>query len=204
MYKKFVKLIISILTIMLCISFTFTPIDAAVGKQGYAVYRDGVFFGLDWHAGMMVQGTRTNYKPVAHAPGTGSQVKADDWSKFMDGNNFKGVYRPNKSPTSAARDLFVATARSLGPENISYNLAYQMYYDTGTAGSYVSANEISSMRCDGVVEFVYEFHNYRVYGSNTYWDITKNSFWGRDHHSGTAITPKKQVNYLTKVSSSQP
>ncbi|MFB5763669.1 hypothetical protein [Paenibacillus medicaginis] len=30
-------------------------------------------------------------------------------------------------------------------------------------------------------------------------DVTKNDFWIRDAHSGTAITPKKQVNYLTEI-----
>lgn len=179
-------------------------VHAASGYQGYAIYRDGVFFNFDWHAGMMDGPYYDSYLPVLHHPGSGSVVKWDTWENFLNGNNFKGVYKPKKNPSSTYRDLFVSMGRKLRTENISYNLAYQVYYNTGTAGTWVSYDEISSMRCDGVVEYIYEWYGFRVYGSDKYWDVTKNSFWGRDHHSGTAITPKKQVGYLNLVTSSVP
>lgn len=55
------------------------------------------------------------------------------------------------------------------------------------------------MPCDGVVEYIYEWYGYRVFGNDTQWDVTKNDIWIRDQHSGTLTTPKKQVNYLTAI-----
>lgn len=178
--------------------------DAASGSQGYAVYRDGVFFGLDWHSGFMYQPTSRYSQPIVHAQGSRGTVKIDTWKNFMNDKSFKGVYRPTKLPTSADRDRFVGMARNLNTQNIKYNVAYQIYYNRSKASDYVRYNQITSMRCDGVVEYIYEWYNFRVYGNNSYWDITKNSLWGRDHHSGTAITPKKQVNYLTRTRSAIP
>lgn len=203
MQKYLIRLITLIFIFMLSIPIA-SSTQAASGNQGYAIYRDGVFFGLDWHSGIMVEPTRTNSKPVVHAPGTGSSVKADSWTNYMNGNSFVGVYRPKTSPSSGQRDLFVGLARSLGTQNISYNLAYQIYYNTSTTGTWVAVSDISSMRCDGVVEYVYEWYGFRVYGSNAYWDITKNDYWVRNHHSGNAVTPKIQSGYLTRISTSLP
>ena len=66
-------------------------------------------------------------------------------------------------------------------------------------------NEVTKMRCDGVIEYVYEWYGFRVYGSDTRWDVTKADFWIRDAHSLFAVTPKSQArSYLTKVTSSLP
>lgn len=201
--SKIKKMSTITLVASLLISMFSIGANAATGYQGYAVYRDGVFFNTTWHAGMMDEAYSTSYLPIVHHSGSG-YVKWDSWDNFIDGNNFEGVYRPNTTPSSADRDLFVSMGRKLKDEQISYNLAYQVYYDTGTSGTWVEPNEVSSMRCDGVVEYIYEWYGFRVYGSDTYWDVTKNSFWGRDHHSGTAVTPKSQSGYLTLVTSSVP
>ncbi len=205
--KKDKKLFISVIATFLLITMLSINVNAATGYQGYAIYRDGVFFNTNWHAGIMDEPYSTDYKPVTHHPGgfgSNDIVKWDTWDNFIDGKTFKGVYRPNSNPSSSQRDLFVSMGRKLINEKIPYNLAYQVYYDTSTSGTWVDHDEISSMRCDGVVEYIYEWYGFRVYGNGTYWDVTKNSFWGRDHHSGTAVTPKSQVNYLTKVTSSVP
>ncbi|WP_053366504.1 hypothetical protein [Bacillus sp. FJAT-27245] len=205
MKKHIKKIAVLLFTLALFAPLFSTSTEAATGYQGYAIYRDGVFYGYDWHAGMMDDPYRTTTSlPVLHAPGSGSVVSWDSWSNFMKGNNFKGVYRPNRAPTSSERDLFVSMGRNLRTENIAYNVAYQVYYDTGSSGTWVDPSEISSMRCDGVVEYIHEWYGFRIYGSDTYWDVTRNSFWGRDHHSGTAITPKKQVGYMTLVKSTAP
>lgn len=94
--------------------------------------------------------------------------------------------------------------RKLRTENISYNLAYQVYYNTSTTGYWVWPEDISSMRCDGVVEYIFEWYGFRVYGSDSKWDVTRNDYWIRNHHSGGAVTPETQVNYLNLVTSSVP
>ena len=200
---KIKRKIITLTVVLIIISAIFCMnINAASGYQGYAVYRDGVIFN-NWHAAIMDEAYSTDYLPVVHQPGSG-YVRWDSWDNFMGGKDFKGVYRPNSNPSSSARDLFVSMGRRLKDEQISYNVAYQVYYNTGSSGTWVDPDEIISMRCDGVVEYIYEWYGYRVYGSDTYWDVTKNSFWGRNHHSGTAVTPKSQVNYMTLVQSGEP
>lgn len=174
-------------------------VQAASGYQGYAVYRDGVFFNTTWHAGIYIQPSSSHYSPIVHAAGGTSKVSEDSLESFLDGENYKGVYKPNNSPTSSYRDLYVAMARNLASQNISYNLAYQVYYNTSTASTYVQPNEVSSMRCDGVVEYIYEFYSARVYGSDAQWDVTRNDSSIRNHHSGIAITPRSQINYLTEL-----
>ncbi|SHH76667.1 hypothetical protein [Clostridium grantii] len=196
--KKNKKYYVIVLLGVLLTVFINKNVDAVSGNQGYAVYRDGAFGGLFWHAAIMNNPYSTSVDAVVHHSGKG-YVQRDSWTKFIDGNSFKGTYRPKSTPSSADRDLFVAMGRKLADDQISYNAAYEVYYNTSTSGSWVNTNEITSMRCDGVVEYIYEWYGYRVYGSDTYWDVTKVSFWGRDHHSGTAVTPEKQASYLTKV-----
>lgn len=185
-----------------------SPAYAATGNQGYAVYRDGVTVVTvaDWHGAIMsLPHWNTGSLPVIHARGTGQWVQYGTWSEFMNGKTYQGTYRPKVAPTSAQRDSFLSMARRLVDENISYNLGYQVYYNSSTAGTWVDPSEITSMRCDGVVEYIYEWSGFRVYGSNTYWDVTKASVSARESHSGTAVTPKKQAQtYLTKVTSSLP
>ncbi|MFZ3590257.1 hypothetical protein ACOI1C_13570 [Bacillus sp. DJP31] len=145
----------------------------------------------------------TDFLPVVHHHGTG-YVKWASWSDFLDGYNFKGVYKPKSYTSSSDRDLFVSMGRRLVTEAISYNVGYQVYYDTGASGSWVEADEITSMRCDGVVEWIYEWYGHRVYGSDTKWDVSKADYWIRDHHGGTLITPKRQKDYMSLVTASTP
>jgi hypothetical protein len=188
----------------LLISMVNSSVYAATGYEGYAVYRDGVLFNYTWHAAIMDEAySTTTTRPIVHST-LGNIVNYDTWNNFLNGKTFKGVYRPNITPTSTDRDLFKSMGRKLANENISYNAGYQVYYNTSTAGTWVDSSEISSMRCDGVVEYIYEWYGFKVYGNSTYWDVTKNSFWGRDHHSGTAVTPQSQAGYLTLVTSSIP
>ena len=48
---------------------------------------------------------------------------------------------------------------------------------------------------DGVVEYSYEWHNYKI-GGGTNWDITANTKAARDAHDMLAITPKTQAQSL--------
>lgn len=203
------RFILSITLIAALITPIFSSnVNAATGYQGYAVYRDNAFINESgiWHAGIMDEPYSTIYAPVVQAPGFGSNVQYDTWGSFMKDyqSNFMGVYKPKAATTSYDRDLFVAMGRNLVSSYIPYSVNYQMYYDTATAGTFVDTNEISSMRCDGVVEYIYEWYGFRVYGNDTYWDITKNSYMGRSEHSYDFISPKSQAGYLTLVTSSIP
>lgn len=180
--------------------------DAATGNKGYAVYRDGVFFGYTWHAGLMrVAHKGSSDKPLIMAPGGEKNVIRDTWSHFLDGNSYKGTYRPKRAPNSAQRDLFVYTAQQLVDDKIPYSLYYQLNYPVNDVGYYVEPSEIKGIRCDGVIEYVFEWYSFHVYGGATYWDITKASSTRKDFHSGIQITPKSQAkSYLTLVTNSAP
>lgn len=189
------------------LSIGINNIYAATGYQGYAVYRDGVGVSgsnIDWHAGIMHRGYSFEPEPVIHHSGSG-YVKRDSLDSFIYGNNFKGVYRPKTNPSNSYRDLFVAKARELETENINYDLTHQVFYSPNNAGTWIDADEIWSIRCDGVVEYIYEWYSFRVYGTDDKWDITKNDISIRDDHAFFNITPSKQVaSYLTLVTTQIP
>jgi len=199
------RLVTGAIVTLFASSLVVAPAHAATGNQGYAVYRDGVFGNYNWHAAIMSLPHRTSGTlPVIHHPGSG-WVEYGTWSEFIGGKAYQGTYRPKTAPTSANRDSFLSMARRLVDEQISYNVLYQVYYNSSTVGTWVDPGEITSMRCDGVVEYIYEWYGFRVYGSTTYWDVTKAGWSGREHHSGSLITPKSQAQtYLTKVTSSLP
>lgn len=205
MSKWMKRLVTGAAATLLASSLVAAPACAATGNQGYAVYRDGVFGNYTWHAAIMsLPHWNSDTLPVIHHPGTG-WVGYGTWPEFIAKKTYQGTYRPKVAPTSANRDSFLSMARRLADERVSYNVAYQVYYNTSTAGTWVDPAEITSMRCDGVVEYIYEWYGFRVYGSNTYWDVTKAGRSSRDHHSGNAVTPKSQAqSYLTRVTTSLP
>lgn len=182
------------------------PAHAATGNQGYAVYRDGVLGNYSWHAAIMsLPHWNTASLPVIHHAGTGKWVQYGTWREFMAGKVYQGVYRPKTAPASANRDSFLYMARRLVDEQVPYTLLYQVNYNTLTAGTWVDPGEITSMRCDGVIEYIYEWYGFRVYGTDALWDVTRASWPGREHHSGNLVTPKSQAqSYLTKITSSLP
>ena len=77
----------------------------------------------------------------------------------------------------------------------SNDLFNQIAYSAGSS-TYVLPEHITQLRCDGVVEYTYEWYGWRVGGSNTAWDISRNSYQNRIEHSGTHITPRKQHEEL--------
>jgi hypothetical protein len=87
---------------------------------------------------------------------------------------------------------------------LGYTPLYQIDHSVGS-GSWVYPDDLYLIRCDGVVEYCHEWYYYRIYGNDTYWNITKGGFATMDHHSGTAVTPKSQAqSYMTLVQSSKP
>lgn len=205
MKKTITKIFISLFSFIIVTASIGIYANAATGAQGYAVYRNGVSWPWDyWHAAIMDKPSSTYTNPVIHHSGSG-YVKYDSWTGFMAGNSFEGVYRPKTYISSQYRDLIAGMARQLKDDQIGYNALYQVYYDTNQAGAVVDPGDVSSIRCDGVVEYVYEYYGYRIYGNDSNWDITLNNFWAREDHSGNAVQPRTQaVDYMTKVQSSVP
>lgn len=194
------KMLIVLLSVLLSLTLA---VGASAGDwHGYAVYRDGVIkqgiLNLNWHAGLMDEATKNHNLPVTHIGGLGQQVKYASWSEFIDGNNYKGIYRPKTTPNAAAYDSFVTMGRKLKNNNIPYSFMYQVNYDLNNVSNWVYPEQVTGIRCDGVVEYCYEWNNYRVYGSGDNWDVTKPSATIRGIHYIDSIQPQKQAqNYLT-------
>ncbi|WP_066507557.1 hypothetical protein [Abyssisolibacter fermentans] len=180
--------------------------SAATGYEGYAIHRDGAFFGTTWHAGLMDEPYSDDYLPVLHIGGLSGGVKWDSWDNFINGNTFKGVYKPKSGITSSGRDLVKATGRALRTENIGYTPLSQIDYPVSVLGqTWVFTDDISLIRCDGVVEYSYEWNGYRIYGSDDYWDISRATLGHLTHHSLALVTPKTQAqDNMTLVRSTEP
>lgn len=73
-----------VLMFLMSLSLFSSNVSAATGYQGYAVYRDGAFMGLAWHAGIMDTAYSTEIFPVVHHSGKG-YVKWDSWDNFING-----------------------------------------------------------------------------------------------------------------------
>lgn len=175
--------------------------QAASGYQGYAAYRDGVLFNYTWHAAMMDDPySNTTSLPVIHQPGSG-YVQWGTWSQFLANNTFRGYYRPKVQPSSSTRDSFKYMARRLKDEAITYSGVHQVDSAVWGIGTWVDPYDVVSMRCDGVVEYIFEWYGYRVYGSDTQWDVTRaNDYWIWYYHGFNYVNPKTQAqNFLTRV-----
>lgn len=196
-------ILIFVLSIILTIGFSVSAYASAVtGSQGYAVYRDGVL-GSEWHAALMDMPTSAYQSPVTHIKGYGGMVKHASWLEFLDGNNniFKGVYKPKVTIDAYSRGRVVDMGRVLATESIAYTGTGQISHNV--ASGYVQPNDVLLLRCDGVVEYCYEWFNFRIYGSDSKWDITLagNIY----HHSLANITPKKQAeNWMTRIQTNTP
>lgn len=196
-----------LIVLMLSIIGNINAISSVASSNwlGYAVYRDGVVAGanVNDHAALMNSRTKNIYPPVLHAVGYGGTVKWDEWFNFEKNNTYLGIYKPKSATmTSTLQNSFISKAREL--RGISYNILDQIVYNAGSA-TYVKPEHISKLRCDGVVEYVYEWYGYRVGGADGKWDITRNltaNYW---EHSGFFITPRKQRSgLLQRVTTAYP
>lgn len=206
MFNKYIKrsLMAFALVFIMVASFV-TSASAATGNQGYAIHRDGAFFGTTWHAGLMNKAYSSYSNPVVHIGGLNEGVTYCSWSTFINGNTFKGVYKPKSGISSSGRDNVVAMGRRLTTEDLGYTPLSQIDHFVTSSSDWVTADKLWLIRCDGVVEYCFEWYGYRIYGNDTYWDITRGGFSTLDHHSGTLVTPKSQAqSYMTLVQSSTP
>ena len=193
------KLTIFLFTLLFLIVSATISVSAATGYRGYAIYRDGVNYGIgsDWHAGIMDEPYSNMYLPVIHIT-NGEQVSYVSWNGFINGNSFMGVYEPIGGISSLKRDDVHSIARLLRSENIEYTVLGQINYSSSSL-TWIYPDDITSMRCDGVVEYSYEFNEVRIYGDNDRWNIALNKTANKDHHSLFRITPISQANnYMQK------
>ena len=194
-------------SLLLAVLLVSLPCQVAEGNQGYAVYRDGVAMNLTWHAGIMVEPNSSNYgSAIAHAPGGSDNAKTEyaSYNTFLNGKNFKGVYRPHKPLTDHERDLVVSTARYIAEKRIPYELSAMMIANENNGRTRFYPKNIQKIRCDGVVEYSYEYNGIPVYGIK-YWDISLNHIPEIEIHRGIInVNPQIQANSMVQISTTKP
>lgn len=197
--KSYYKYFSFILLSFLLMSFYSITSYAADGFEGFAIHRDGAFLGTTWHAGLMDEANPTINLSVIHAGQSNNTIIYANWEDFLNGNTFKGFYYPTSGvPNSTTRDNIKIMARRVKDEGLMYTPLQQINY-TITSGTKVEPSILTHCRCDGLVEYCYEYYNLRIYGDNLYWNITKMGSSYKSHHAGANVTPKKQAeDYMTK------
>lgn len=173
----------------------------ATGFQGYAVYRDLELTSLNWHGGVMNRPNASYYNSVIEAT-NGSYVRTASWATFRGSSSlsFHGVYRPAGGITSTQRDNVVQMANRLVSENITYTLPSPMAYPIGliiSGAPKVEPSDIVGLRCDGVIEYCYEYYGCKIYGGTATWNISLPIQNNLSAHS--AMTPKGQASKMTLV-----
>ena len=179
--------------------FNAIDVNAAGDWKGYAVFRKGTYD----HAGIMYGKYISGYKPVIHAPGGDKVVRWDTWKRFKNGKDFICVSKPkNCNMNATIRNSFVSKGLEL--RGIPYTKIDQIKYNAGNQ-QFVKPQYITNLRCDGVLEYIYEWYGYRVGGPDGCYDITINRWENMGAHSGFAITPRIQhQNLLTYVQGNEP
>lgn len=118
--------------------------------------------------------------------------------QFINNLDFFGFYRPKGYSDMSENDRMNFAynvkymAERLSSENLEelgYNLTNQIWYSEDKNGDgKVNPYELTSMRCDGLVEYCYEYYGQLVYGDN----ITVFNKAIRNNHCYPNISPKIQ------------
>lgn len=200
MFKK------SFFTIIFVLCLFMNTFIYAADMTGYAIFRDGVFNNVDWHTAIL-WGSSNNSpsEPVIHHSGKGV-VKFDTWNNFLEGNNFKGYYESLDAPSLNERARIASMAKKLTEQNITYCFYYMLETSLPIASDdavrpvWIMPEDVKSMRCDGVVEYCYEYYSHKIYGNDDNWDISCARQSNHAVHSLTNTTPKRQASLMRKVS----
>ena len=155
-----------------------------------AVYRTGAY-GY-YHAGVFYK-NGTTYK-VYEQTGDGG-VDYNNMSSFDSGETYLGHYYRNIVDTSSERDSIINTCAALHANgSIGYTWADCLIPDTGNIGSYINPSEMNEIRCDGVVEYAYEYNNFEIWGRTS--DGTENS--SPTHFNISSVDYYEEHNNLGK------
>lgn len=181
------KLISACLLVFSLLLVNVVPAFAA-SHYGDAVYRDGVLpGGITWHAAINNYSTVGQY--VIQAPGGSGVVQYSSWATFLSGKTYKGPPQYKYGMTDNDLNNVWNTACYLADRgNVTYTLIDLMHGSTG-GGTYIVPGNVSQLRCDGLVEYCYEWYNWPVLTDGRgNWDI-----------SNINSTPYHSTYYLTNL-----
>ena len=222
--------IISFVAIVLMPSVIPVTAKAEVSAEDFAVYHDRAFNITNyWHSGMMLTDSPENgysgtfmlssgnsqtisnsdYSVVhlSSASGnnnSGSTVGFIPFSSFVGSKTFEGYFTSVTNPTVEQRRVILATAQKFYNYTLLYRALNQIDY-TNHVITYNSTDvipsQVTKFRCDGFVEYCYEYNNIRVFGpaanSEESWDISNNCTPSRSvHNTGSLSTLSPEIQAL--------
>ncbi|SPF36144.1 exported hypothetical protein [Candidatus Desulfosporosinus infrequens] len=166
--KKLISACLLVISLLLV-----NVVPAFASHYGDAVYRDGVLGGLTWHAAINNYSTVGSY--VIEAPGGSGVVQYSSWATFLSGHTYQGPPQYKSGMTDNDLNNVLNTAIFLANRaNVSYT-AIDMMHGT-TTGTYIDPGHVTQLRCDGLVEYCYEWYNWPVLtDTNGNWDISNNN-----------------------------
>ena len=202
MVKKFIDVCIILV-------FASSAVFAGEKYQGMAAYRDGVVAPplYEYHAGIFIGRDANDINPIIHA-GPNYNVSrvpyyAASGNNFLRPNIFNGVFTKSVI-TSTKLDSIRLLASDLTYEGIGYTALNVIEHNS--TGTRIYPANIVKLRCDGVVEYCYEYNGVKVVNfyegtlGKEYWDISLTL--DAVYHGGTKMSPRSQTGYLTKMSDS--
>lgn len=158
--RKLTRLTIAALICLFSISI-FATTALAADYDADARYREGSFltYGLQ-HAGLRRAGVG-----IYEIRGYLTTIQLSDWNTFLSGYTYIGAFiNPTMTNTDRTNILSTAAAMDADP-GISYT-AWNMLDTDPNPGTYVQVSEITDIRCDGVVEYAYEWNYVWVWGKS--------------------------------------
>lgn len=158
---------------------------------------DGVPLG-QWHTGIVAHIYGPEYTSsgnwIAQARGLNKTTGYNTFAEFMTNSAGEtGNYiaeRYISAMTSTDHYNIFYTADDLATEGIPYT-AVNLISVSLLALTNIAVSDISKIRCDGFVEYAYEYNNIQLQGS-TYWNIS--TYLGAMNHDGLLMTPTTQYN----------
>ncbi len=174
---------------------------------GLSILSNGGFrFG---HAGLMYRNgfdANNGVDTIIHINQSFEAILYGNESDFLNGNAFLGYYRPRIGLNLNSRGNVIVTAfyLYLRTESINYSLLHQIDYSYDANGNeIVDISEIENMRCDGFVEYCYEYNGIPIFINSDNvdkWNISLFDEETKALHSNTHVVPKIQAyEFMTNM-----
>ena len=154
------------------------------GNLNYQEYGDTGYKDLDWslvghvgHTGIFSGINYYNSKRFYEMLNDSPSMHENYWSDMISDpdNVYWGAYTLNNiDMTFSRRRMVVDVANTVFAYDIGYPwLGSDLLNHYNNPGTYVGANEIEELRCDGLVEYCYEWNDLYVWGKNgTNYDVS--------------------------------
>ena len=206
MKKKLRASLGTLIAILLTVSLALNAFAAAIG---HAVYRDldsnNDFLRDQGHAGIVYQCSGSTPAIIIHHPGgfllESSHIEKVTFNEFKypDSNTALNYYGSYYRPGATVYTQIVTLADTLCENyNITYvfNRQLSLKWSVNTIVDRIEPVDILSIRCDGLVEYCYEYHGIQLLGSSTHWNISNPDHY-TSHVGLLSHTPKAQRDLLT-------